>query len=165
VFPFIVYQIWAYVRPAISREKRGFYRRIIFFSILLFYTGAGVTFFFLMPFAIKVLEGFTPEGMQTMFSSTNYLHFTLFFCVMMGFIAEMPMVIMVLTKLGIVTPAFLVRKRKIAIVVIWIAAAIITPTTDVLNLTLVAIPLMLLYEVSIVLSKIIVIRARRRRGA
>ena len=165
IFPFIVYQIWAYVRPAIDREKRGFYRRIIVCSILLFYTGAGLTFFFLMPFAIKVLSEFTPAGIEPMFSSTNYLHFMLFFCVMMGAIAEMPMVIMVLTKIGFVTPAFLVKKRKHAIIIIWIAAAVITPTTDVLNLILVAVPLMLLYEISIVLSKIMAIRAQRRRAA
>ena len=86
----------------------------------------------------------------------------LFFCAAMGIIAEMPMVIMILTRMGLVTPSFLVKKRKYAIVIIWIAAAIITPTTDVLNLTLVAVPLMLLYEVSIVLSKIIAFRAKKR---
>lgn len=168
VFPFVVYQIWSYVRPAIDREKRGFFRVILICSILLFYTGAAVTFFFLMPFAIKVLADFTPDNMTTMFSSTNYLHFMLFFCAAMGIIAEMPMVIMILTKMGIVKPSFLVKKRKHAIVIIWIAAAIITPTTDVLNLTLVAVPLMLLYEISIVLSKIMDFRAKRRsrtRGA
>lgn len=164
VFPLVVQQIWSFIKPAIDREKRGFYRGIIISSILLFYAGAGLTFFFLMPFAVKVLSEFTPQGMQTMFSSTDYLHFMLFFCVAMGAIAEMPMVIMILTKLGLITPTFLVKKRKWAIVIIWIAAAVITPTTDILTQTMVAVPLMMLYEISIVLSKIMVIRARRRRA-
>jgi sec-independent protein translocase protein TatC len=162
IFPFIVYQIWAYIKPAVSKKRRGFYRWIIFFSILLFYTGAALTFFFLVPLAIRVLAAFTPDNMTTIFSATNYLHFVLFFCAAMGFIAEMPMIILVLTRVGIITPAFLVKKRKYAIVIIWITAAIITPTTDALSLTLVAVPLMLLYEISIMLSKIMVFRARKR---
>ncbi|MGL4369833.1 MAG: twin-arginine translocase subunit TatC, partial [Spirochaetota bacterium] len=158
--PVIVYQIWAYIRPAIDKEKRGFFRYVLFFAILFFYTGTGLTFFFFMPFTIRVLAEFTPANMTTMFNASTYLHFMMFFCASMGGVFEMPLVIMILTKLGIVTPAFLTAKRKYAIVAIWICAAMITPSTDILTQSLVAIPLMLLYEVSVLISKIMVIRAK-----
>ena len=162
VVPLIIYQIWSYVRPAIDKETRQFFRIILFFGVLFFYAGAGITFFFMLPFTIKMLAGFTPSNMTTIFNASTYLHFTVFFCAAMGGVFEMPLIIMILTKLGLITPKFLSEKRKYAIIGIWILAAIITPTTDILTQSLVAIPLMLLYELSVLISRIMVIRAKRK---
>ena len=165
VVPLIIHQIWSYIRPAIDKEKRRFFQIVLFFAVIFFYAGAGITFFFFMPFTIKVLAGFTPSNMTTFFNASTYLHFMVFFCAAMGGVFEMPLVIMILTKLGLITPQFLSEKRKYAIVGIWILSAIITPTTDILTQSIVAIPLMILYELSALISKIMVIRAKRKETA
>ncbi len=163
--PVIVYQIWSFVSPAIDRAHRAFLRNTIFTGIFLFYGGAAFTFFFFTPYTIKMLLTFMPPEMGLTINASSYLSFLFFFCGAMGCIFEMPLVIMILTRLGIVSPETLAHKRKYAIVIIWIVAAIITPTTDVLTLILVAIPLMLLYEISIVVSKIMLFRKKRRERA
>jgi sec-independent protein translocase protein TatC len=80
----------------------------------------------------------------------------------MGFLCELPIAILIMTKMGIITPHFLISKRKYALVIIWITAAIVTPGPDLLSQSLVGIPLMFLYEVSIIISKIVLKRKKRR---
>jgi sec-independent protein translocase protein TatC len=162
VFPLIVFEVWSYVKPAIDKDKRAFIRNTLVFAVLFFYAGTVLTFLWFAPFTIRSLLDFTPPNMTITLNASTYLHFMFFFCFSMGLVFELPLAIMILTKIGIVTPAFLSKKRKYAIVLIWIAAAVITPTTDILTQSLVAIPLMILYEVSIILSKIIVMRSRHR---
>lgn len=163
--PVIIRQVWAFVSPAIDKVHRAFLRNTIIAAIVLFYGGAAFTFFFFTPYTIKMLLTFMPENMELTINASSYLSFLFFFCAAMGLVFEMPLAIMILTRLGIVTPETLSRKRKYAIVIIWIIAAVITPTTDVLTLTLVAVPLMFLYEVSIIISKIMLFRKARRERA
>jgi sec-independent protein translocase protein TatC len=161
VVPIIIYQLWGFIRPAIDSDKRSFIRNIVITAVFLFYAGAGLTFFYGIPFVIKTLQAFVIPEMKVMQGAGNYLSFTFLFCTIMGLVFEMPLAIMILAKLGIVTPEFLSRKRAFAIIAIWIAAAVITPTTDMLTQSLVAIPLMALYEISIILAKIIIRRDRK----
>lgn len=163
-FPVIVYEIWKYISPAISVPDRMFARLSVVAALLLFYLGLTLTYLTL-PFAIKALLSFTPDDMTNMINATQYLNFVMLFCLAIGAVFELPIVIMVLTKIGIVTPSFLISKRKYAIVLIWILAAIITPTVDPLTQSLVAFPLMLLYEISIFISKMMVKRKKRREMA
>ncbi|MCX8122944.1 MAG: twin-arginine translocase subunit TatC [Spirochaetes bacterium] len=160
--PLLVYHLWQYIKPAIDIDNRKFAVNSIVAAIILFYIGLGATYFYLLPLSIKVLLSFTPPDMENMINASKYFNFAILFAVAIGITFEMPIIIMILTRIGIVSPAFLISKRKYAIVLIWIFAAVITPTTDPLTLTLVAIPLMLLYELSIVISKFIVIRKKRK---
>lgn len=160
-FPVIVYEIWKYISPAITVGDRMFARLAVVAALLLFYLGLSLTYITL-PFAIKALLSFTPDDMTNMINAAQYLNFVMLFCLAIGAVFELPIVIMILTKIGIVTPSFLISKRKYAIVLIWILAAVITPTVDPLTQSLVALPLMLLYEISIVISKIMVKRKKRR---
>ncbi len=160
-FPLIVYELWKYIAPAIDVRERRFSRLAILAALGLFYSGVLLTFFTL-PLAVKALLSFTPEGMTNLINASNYLSFVFIFCFAIGIVFELPIAIMILTKMGIVTPSFLISKRKYAIVLIWIGAAVITPTVDPLTQSLVAIPLMLLYEISIIVSKVIVLRKKRR---
>ena len=160
-FPVIVYEIWKYISPAISVPDRMFARLSVIAALLLFYLGLLLTYLTL-PLAIKALLSFTPDDMTNMINAAQYLNFVMLFCLAIGAVFELPIVIMVLTKIGIVTPSFLISKRKYAIVLIWILAAVITPTVDPLTQSLVAFPLMLLYEISILISKIMVKRKKRR---
>jgi sec-independent protein translocase protein TatC len=161
VVPIIIHQLWGFLRPAIDSDKRSFIRNIIIMAVFLFYAGAGLTFFYGIPFVIKTLQAFVIPEMKVMQGAGNYLSFTFLFCTIMGLVFEMPLVIMILAKLGIVTPQFLSSKRAFAVIAIWIGAAVITPTTDMLTQSLVAIPLMTLYEISIILAKITTRRDRK----
>jgi sec-independent protein translocase protein TatC len=158
VVPIIIHQLWGFIRPAIDNDKRAFIRNIIIMAVFLFYTGVGLTFFYGLPFVIKTLQTFVIPEMKVMQGAGSYLSFTFLFCTIMGLVFEMPLAIMILAKLGIISPEFLSKKRGVAVIAIWIGAAVITPTTDPLTLTLVAIPLMALYEISIILAKIIMRR-------
>ncbi|MGB4269785.1 MAG: twin-arginine translocase subunit TatC [Spirochaetota bacterium] len=163
--PLLVYHLWQYIKPAIDIDNRKFAVYSIIAAVILFYAGLGATYFYLLPLSIKVLISFTPPDMENMINASKYFNFAILFAVAIGITFEMPIIIMILTRIGIVSPSFLISKRKYAIVLIWIFAAVITPTTDPLTLTLVAVPLMLLYELSIVISKFIVIRKKRKELA
>jgi sec-independent protein translocase protein TatC len=156
--PIIVFEIWRYIAPAIERKNRKFIGNSMIAAVFLMYGGIILTYFFLLPIAIQMLLSFTPDTMNSIIGASKYLNFVLFFCFAMGLMCELPILIMILTKLGIISPQLLISKRKYAIVLIWIFAAILTPGPDVLSQTLVAIPIMLLYEISIIISKIIVKR-------
>ncbi len=159
--PLIVYQIWKYIEPAVNRNNRTVIRITLFSSIFLFYAGTVFAYFFL-PLAIIALMGFAPPDMLITNNATEYFNFFLMTSLVLGAIFELPIVILLLTKMGIVSPVFLTRKRKYAIVIIWIIAALASPGPDPLSQALLALPLMLLYEISIVISKIIVRRKKKR---
>jgi sec-independent protein translocase protein TatC len=156
--PVSVYELWSYIKPAINIENRKFISRSIIASVFLMYAGAILTYFFLLPIAIQMLVSFTPSYMTTMINASKYMNFAILFSLAVGVLCELPIVILILTKIGLVTPKTLIAKRKYAIVIIWLAAGILTPGPDVLSQTLVAIPVTLLYEISIIISKVIVKR-------
>lgn len=153
--PVLIFQIWSFIAPAIEKKSRKFIRNSLFVSIFLFYSGASFVFFLLLPFAIPVLLAFIGEGMASTIGADDYISFMILFTLAMGLLFELPIVIMILTKMGIVTPKFLSEKRKYSIVIIWIIAAIITPQPDAISQAMVAVPLMFLYEVSIIIAKFI----------
>jgi sec-independent protein translocase protein TatC len=159
--PVIIYELWKYIVPAITKKNRKFIRHSVIASVLLMYAGICLTYFFLLPIAVQMLLKFTPENVNSIIGASTYLSFTVLFCLSMGVLCELPIVIMILTKIGLITPKLLTSKRKYAIVLIWIFAAILTPGPDVLSQALVAIPVMLLYEISIIISKVMVKRKQK----
>jgi len=159
--PLILFQIWRFISPAIDKSNRMFARMSLLFAVVLFYSGAAFVFFLLMPFAITMLLDFIPPEMISTIGADDYLSFIFLFSIAMGVLFELPIIILVLTKIGIITPLFLITKRKYAIVAIWVIAALITPA-DPLSQILVAVPLMFLYEISILLSKMVVKRSLKK---
>ncbi|MDY6933805.1 MAG: twin-arginine translocase subunit TatC [Spirochaetota bacterium] len=153
--PLIIYELWKYIQPAINTDDRKFIFGSILGSILLFYLGVAFTYLLTLPFAIKMLISFTPEVMANTIGASKYLNFVLLFSLGMGLTFQLPILVMILSKIGIITPALLIRQRKYAVVLSWIGAAMITPP-DVLTQMMLAIPVMLLYEISIIISKIVV---------
>lgn len=160
--PIIIFQIWRFIVPAIERENRIFSRMTIISAVLLFYSGAAFVFFIILPAAIKVMLSFVGKEMISTIGADDYLNFILFSSLIMGVLFEVPVIILVLTRLGIISPQFLIRKRKYAIVIIWIIAAIVTPQPDPLSQSLVGVPLMILYEISIIIAKIVAMRERKK---
>lgn len=158
--PLIFFHIWRYIVPAIDKKARMFSRMTIISSVLLFYAGVSFIFFLLLPLIIEILLSFIPSEMLSTIGADDYISFIFLLCLAMGLIFELPIIILILTKLGIISPAFLISKRKVAIILIWVFAAVITPP-DPLSQAMVAIPLMFLYEVSILISRLIVIRKKK----
>jgi sec-independent protein translocase protein TatC len=161
VLPLIIYEIWKYIAPAVDGRDRRFSIWAIIAAMLFFFCGMSITYFYILPEVTRILLSFTPEGMQNMLNASEYLTFVLLFSIFIGIIFELPIAVMILTRVGIITPEFLVSKRKYAIVLIFIFAVILTPP-DVLSQILLAVPLILLYEVSILFSKLIIQRKRKR---
>jgi sec-independent protein translocase protein TatC len=153
--PFIIYQLWSVVLPTLNITNRMFSRLSIISAVILFYSGVAFVFFLLLPAAVKVMLGFVGNDMLSTIGADNYLGFILFLSISMGVLFEVPVIVLVLTRMGIISPAMLSGKRKYAIVVIWIIAAIITPQPDPLSQAMVGVPLMIIYEISILLSRLV----------
>lgn len=159
--PLVFFHIWRFISPAIDRPERFFSRTTLIISVVLFYSGLCLVFF-TIPSVVKVLLGFISPSMTSTIDGSDYLHFIFFMSLVMGIIFELPVIVLVLTRIGLITPQFLIRKRKYAILIIWLTAAVITPGADLLSQSLLAIPLMLLYEVSILFSKFVLIRKKKK---
>lgn len=152
--PLAVHQIWAYVKPAVEKRDRMFIRILLLIAILFFYAGAFFCYTLIAPMSIRIIEQFAHSDIPNNINVSNYLQFLVTLILIFGAIFELPVVILLLTRLGIVTPRFLSRQRKYAIVLVWIMAALITPP-DVLTQMMIAFPLMLLFEFSILLSRLV----------
>jgi len=160
--PIIIYQIWDIIVPSLNKNNRMFSRISIIAAVILFYSGVAFVFFLLLPAAVKVMLSFVGKDMLSTIGADSYLSFILFFSLSMGVLFEVPVIVLVLTRMGIISPAMLSGKRKYAIVIIWIIAAVITPQPDPLSQAMVGVPLMIIYEISILISKLVV-RSKLKR--
>ncbi len=152
-FPYVFWEIWRFVRPALShKEKKGTAGAIIWVSILFF---GGVLFGYLVltPFMVNFYSNYSLSPLiEFKPTISDYFENLMYLTVGIGLLFQLPVIIMLLTRIGMITPQSLQRVRKFAFVIILIAAAIITPSTDPFSLALVTLPLYLLYEFSIILS-------------
>ncbi len=152
-FPVIVWEFWKFFRPALKANEAQHARGAVSAASLLFFSGVLFGYYMLSPLSIHFLSSYriSPE-VTNQINIRSYIGTLSSICLATGLVFELPIISYFLTKVGIVTPAFLRRYRKHAIVVIFVLAAIITPP-DVFSQTLVAIPLLMLYEVSILISR------------
>ncbi len=160
--PFIIFQVWRFILPAITKKDRMFSRIALFSSILLFYAGVSFVYFLLMPFTVKMLLSFVAKDISSVIGASEYINFVFLFCFLMGVLFEFPILVMILTRIGLITPYLLSNNRKWAIVIIFVISAVITPTTDLLTQSLVSIPLYVLFESSIIVSKMTAIRKKKK---
>lgn len=151
--PYTLYQIWKFISPGLYSKEKKYVIPFVLSSTFLFVGGVLFGYFIALPPAFKFFVSFTTDALKPMVSFREYLSLTLKFLLAFGLSFEMPVFMFFLTKLGIVNATMLSRQRRYAILIIFIAAAILTPSPDVLSQVLMAIPLMILYEVSIVVSK------------
>lgn len=152
-FPVILYHILAFVVPGLEPKERRYIFLFIPLGIALFFFGAAFAFFVMVPFCIKFLAGYGTEWLQPMISVGSYVSFFCAIILIFGAVFEVPVVVLFLTKLGIVNPLMLRRNRKYAILAIFIIAAIFTPP-DVFSQIVMAVPLLILYEIGIWISYI-----------
>lgn len=150
-FPFIFWEFWRFVRPGLHDQEQSAVRGIVFVCTLLFLAGVAFGFFVIAPFSISFLGGYTMEGMEVSPTLDSYVTYMTMFTLPTGLIFEMPVVAYFFTKIGLLGANFLRTYRRHAVVMVVIIAAIITPP-DVVSQVLVSIPLLVLYEVSILVS-------------
>lgn len=151
--PFVLYQVWKFISSGLGiREKRNVLLFSIF-SFVLFVLGSCLGYFIIVPIGLKFLMAFGTEDLTPMISVGKYISFVTSLSFAFGLVFQLPLIVLFLTKIGVVTPEFLSSRRKYAIVIIFIVAAIFTPP-DIVTQCLMAIPLLALYEISIFLSRI-----------
>jgi len=151
--PVIIYQFWMFVAPGLYEKEKRLLLPIVFLSTLFFVGGALFGYFIVFPYGFKFFLGFATETIRPMPSMKEYLSFAAKLLLAFGIVFELPLVITFMARLGLVTVPFLKRNRKYAILLFFAGAAILTPP-DVVTQVMMALPLMLLYEISILGARI-----------
>ncbi|MFN8579865.1 MAG: twin-arginine translocase subunit TatC [Gemmatimonadaceae bacterium] len=163
--PVIGYNLWAFLSPALYRHEKKIVIPVLVAGTLLFMCGVALCFYVILPLTLGVLLGIQSDYIEPMITVQEYFDFAITFCLGMGAVFELPIVIVALTALGVVTPSFLSKFRRHAIVLCLVAAAFITPGADPFSLFALAVPLYALYEVSVGASWLIHRRRLRRQAA
>ncbi len=151
--PFILYQIWKFISPGLLPKEKKYVVPFVLSSTLLFMSGVLFGYFIALPPAFEFFVSFNNQYLQAMISFGDYLSLFVTFLLGFGLSFELPIFIFFLAKLGIVNAKMLSKQRRYAILIIFIVAAILTPSPDALSQILMAIPLMFLYEVSIFVAR------------
>lgn len=152
-FPYVFWEVWRFIKPGLKITEKKAATGSVFFVTALFFMGTFFGYYVVAPFAINFLVNFQIDpSIENQFDIQSYISVLATLTLACGVTFQLPMAILVLTKIGIVTPAFLKDYRKHSIVAILIVAAIITPSPDMISQVLVAIPLYVLYEISIIVS-------------
>ena len=156
--PHTLYQVWAFVAPGLYRHEKRLIFPVLFSSIVLFFAGMAFAYFFVFPVVFKFLAGVTPAGVSMATDIDKYLSFVLGMFVAFGVVFETPVVVILLNRMGVVSVAQLKTARAYVIVGAFVVAAIVTPP-DVISQTLLALPLIVLYELGIVCCRLLGKRA------
>lgn len=152
--PVILFNIWLFIKPGLSLDERKLIIKSLFMGGVLFVLGALFAYLFVLPMTIVFFTSFQIDKIKAMISFSSYLSFAITFILSFGLIFEMPILMVIVVKLGLVSSATLEKNKKVAIVVIFILAAILTPP-DVISQTLLAIPMVLLFEIGVFFSKMV----------
>jgi len=152
--PVLLYQIWAFVSPGLYEKERKVTLSYIPLSLFLFLSGVCFAYFVLFPYVVQFMESLASDlGVQQMIGINEYFSFLLQLVLPFGAVFQLPVIVMFLTRLGLITPMLLSKGRRYAYLILLIVAAIITPP-DVISQLIVMIPLSILYEISVWISKI-----------
>ncbi len=149
--PFLLWQIWGFISPALYKHERGYVTPFIGLSTVSFVAGAAFAYYLIFPPALSYLLNLSSE-FRPLLSATDYFDFITLIMLAMGIIFQMPAVSYVLARIGILTPQLLIKSWKVSLIIILIVAAVVSPTADVINMMLFATPMMALYLVSIFIA-------------
>ena len=161
--PYVLYQMWAFVAPGLYHHEKRLALPVIFSSVVFFALGMAFAYFFVFPIAFGFFAGYTPAGVQMMTDIDKYLSFVLTMFVAFGITFEVPVVVVVLVRLGVVSLDKLRSIRGYVIVGAFIVGAIFTPP-DVLSQVMLAVPLWLLYELGLLIARFVAV-TKRETGA
>ncbi len=156
-FPYVVWELWRFIKPALHEKEQRYAKGIVFYTSFLFITGVLFGYYIITPMSVNFLGTYqVSEQVKNTITLDSFISIVTTMTLITGIVFELPIVVYFLTKIGILTPKFMRTYRRHAIVLILLAAAIITPTSDATTLTLVFIPLYILYEISIFVSAYVV---------
>ena len=153
VSPFLFYQLWMFIAPGLYQKEKKYVLPFVVSSTLLFVGGALFGYFVVFPFGFKFFLSFASDTVQALPSVKQYFSFSLKLLIAFGLVFELPVVVFFLSRMGLVTATFLRKKRKYAILLTFVLAAILTPP-DVITQAMMAGPLIILYEVGIMIAKV-----------
>lgn len=148
--PVIFYQVWRFIAPGLFKHEKRVLVPFTFLSTICFLGGSAFGYFVVFPPAFRFLVGYSNEFLTSMPAVSEYFSLALRLLIAFGVIFEMPILMVFLAKMGVVSVAFLNKNRKYAILINFVIAAILTPTPDVVNQMMMGIPLLILYEISVV---------------
>ena len=163
VIPYVIYQFWAFVRPGLYPKERKLAAPFVILATFLFYAGAAFAYFLVLPAAFNFFVSFTTTKLQPLINMREYVELVVLLLLAFAAVFETPIIIVFLGLLGLFRSDQLKRGRRYFVVIAFIIAAIVTPTPDPLNQTLMAVPMLLLYEVGI--RFLIILEKRRAREA
>lgn len=149
--PFLLYQIWAFVAPGLYPHERSYALPFVALSTVSFVLGAAFAYYIAFPPAARYLLGLG-QDFQLLLKATDYFDFIILIMLSMGLVFQMPAITYILARIGLVTAGFLIRSWRLALIIIFILAAVLSPTADVLNMMLFAAPMSVLYLISIVVA-------------
>src|SRR5947207_9117746 len=152
--PGILWQVWAFIAPGLHEHEKKYAAPFVIIGSLLFMVGGAFSLFVVTPYAIAFLLSYARESLQPMITLENHIDFLLKFTLAFGAVFELPLIITLLSRMGIVSVKMLTKNRKYAILGAFIAGAILTPTPDAFNQTLMAGPLIILYEIGIICARV-----------
>lgn len=152
--PVILYQLWKFISPGLLPKERKYVGPFVVSATGLFMFGALFCFAVVLPFAMGFLLTYKTGSMTPMISVGNYIDFCLKFILAFGVVFELPIIILFLTRMGLVSTKTLAKNRKYAALLAFVAAAFLTPTPDAFNQLLMAVPIIFLYEIGILVSRI-----------
>ena len=154
-FPYILYEVWSFIKPALEVKERNYARGIVFWGTLLFSTGVAFGYYIISPLSVQFLGSYKVSSLvENQISLRSYITTITTITLSCGLIFQLPIIVYFLSKLGLLTPKLLKTYRRHAIIAVLLLAAIITPP-DISSQVLVAMPLLLLYEISIWISRLV----------
>jgi sec-independent protein translocase protein TatC len=161
--PYLVYQIIAFVAPGLTSKERKFIFQLLPFITILFIAGVAFAYFVALPPALGFLGNFMADIATNEWRVSSYINVITRMLIAIGCVFETPLIIMLLARMGLVSPQWLANKRKLWFVLAFVVSALITPTMDPINQTIIAVPLIVLLELSILLARL-VYKKRENKG-
>jgi sec-independent protein translocase protein TatC len=162
--PYVLYQLWAFVAPGLYRKEKKFAVPLLVSSIVLFYTGMAFAYQFVFPVLFKFFAGATPTGVQMMPDITSYMDWAMTMFLSFGIAFEVPIAVVLLALTGIVPVEKLAKSRGYVVIGIFVVAAILTPP-DPISQTLMAVPMWLLYELGLIMARVMVSKPEEEKPA
>ena len=164
--PYLLFEVWRFIRPALHEKERRAASGFVFYASVLFFLGVLFGYYVVTPLSVRFFASYTvSDSITNMFSIDSYMSSVTMLTFLAGLVFQLPIIVYILSSLTILTPKFMRRTRRYATVLILILAAIITPSPDALTMLVVAAPLFLLYEFSIMVSAFVERRRIKREKA
>jgi sec-independent protein translocase protein TatC len=153
--PVIIYELWAFLAPAFTAGEKKYFYPVVFATTILFFLGCAMAYFLVLPKGLQFLLTFSSGFFNVQLRAQEYFTFMALFILAFGVVFELPVVLVLLAKVGVIDDKWLKKNRRWAIIVLAFAAAVITPSQDAFSMLAMFIPLYVLYEVSVVVSRFV----------